>query len=63
MIFKDIAKSKFYPQHYPYASIEDDEKCCICNKKIPKSSLILRKKENSNIICLICITEIAEVDK
>ena len=47
MIIKSIAKS--------------NEKCSICERTFPQGIIILRKKENNKIICLLCLVEIAEL--
>jgi hypothetical protein len=41
--------------------IEVDEECWICGRIIPDGHIILRHIETNNIICLICIAEIASV--
>jgi hypothetical protein len=47
MIKRDIALEK--------------DKCSICDRVMPAGATILRKLENNNIICILCLVEIAEI--
>lgn len=40
--------------------IKDDRICCFCKKLIPKDSFIVKNEETANILCLICLIELAE---
>lgn len=38
-----------------------EEICSLCKHYIPKGRLVLRQEETQNIICVLCLAEIAEV--
>jgi hypothetical protein len=63
MIIKDRAKSWISGGKPPSTTgpIEFDEMCCVCEKYIPNDALILRHIATNHIICLICLTHIAEI--
>jgi len=63
MIVKSTAKSRKLGGELPphTSNIEIDEMCALCDRNIPDGKLVLRRKENARVICLICIVEIAEV--
>lgn len=58
MIVKSIAGLRIY-MHVDKLT----ETCCICDKDIPNGAMVIRKVENNNIICLICLTDIAEIEE
>jgi hypothetical protein len=39
----------------------EHDKCSICDRVMPAGATILRKLENNNIICILCLVEIAEI--
>lgn len=39
-----------------------DEQCCVCNRHIPDKVKCLRNTDTKNIICILCIIDIAEVE-
>jgi hypothetical protein len=63
MITKSFARSNISGGDPPSQTIpiEFEELCVLCEKPIPHGRVVLRKSENNNIICLLCIVEIAEV--
>lgn len=38
-----------------------EEKCRMCDRFLPPGQLILRKRENDAIICILCLVEVAEI--
>lgn len=36
-------------------------KCVVCEKEIPNGKLCVRKEETLNVICLLCLIELAEL--
>lgn len=65
MIKRDIAQSSIGKSNSPTTTrlISFDEMCCLCEKYIPDGSVVLRKVENRNIICLVCLADIALVEE
>lgn len=37
-------------------------RCCVCGKVRPEDALVIKHVETGRIICVICITEIAEAE-
>jgi hypothetical protein len=42
--------------------LEIEEECWMCGREVPEGHIVLRHEETNNVLCLICITEIAEVN-
>ena len=63
MIIKSGAKSHYTSNEPPSMTcrIEFEEICSVCDKEIPEGALVLRKVETNNIICLLCVIDIAEI--
>lgn len=64
MIVKDIAQSRKLDTDNPRQTsrLVFDEVCGLCDREIPEGSLVLRHETTKNIICLICLAEIAEIE-
>lgn len=37
-------------------------RCCVCGRIIPEDKFVLKHEETGRVICLICLTEIAEIE-
>lgn len=63
MISKSKTVDRVLRSNYPSitANLTMNEECSICDKAIPEGKMCLRKEETNNIICLLCVIEIAEV--
>lgn len=59
MIYRSKAVSKVF--HFDNGSRQIDEQCAICERELPGGSLVLRKKSNDRVICILCVVEISEV--
>lgn len=64
MIVKDIAQSREMGGTSPRQTnkLIFDEECSLCTRAIPEGSLVLRHESTKNMICLICLAEIAEIE-
>lgn len=38
-------------------------RCCICERLLPETKLILRHVETQKVICIFCLIDIAEIDE
>lgn len=61
MIIRSQAKSYFTGEN-PDDKIAN-EKCRLCNRKIPNNALVLRHTTTKSIICLLCLVDIAELSE
>ena len=59
-IVKSLAKLIDYPQSWPIAPIQDNEKCCLCDLKIPVESSVLRHMGTKKILCVLCVVGVSE---
>lgn len=59
MISKD--KAKTIPFQDKFSNESFDEICSLCDKKIPSGSAVIRHDTTQNILCLMCLIEIAEI--
>ena len=64
IITKSYARSRIVGGTSPLTTIpiEFEEICCVCNKEISNSKMVLRHRETKNVICLFCILAIAEIE-
>jgi len=64
MIKKDIAQPHSTETDNPRLNgkLIFDEVCGLCDREIPEGSLVLRHETTKNIICLVCLAEIAEIN-
>jgi hypothetical protein len=60
MIYKSRTKSVMTYKVYGKDETQVDEKCSLCDKELPGGALVLRKNETNKVICVLCLTEIAE---
>ena len=36
-------------------------RCCLCDRLLPETKLVLQNSKNLKVLCIICLVEIAEV--
>jgi len=42
-------------------NIEMQEQCSLCERAIPDGKMVLRHDKTRNILCVLCLVEIAEI--
>lgn len=64
MLTKSQAKSTLYKAGNPrqLKDLEIEEKCALCHRELVDGALILRNTETKQILCLICLVDIAEIN-
>lgn len=68
MIERSVAKSSIPGPDNPAnprmtGRIEFEEQCCLCDRDVPNGMVVLRKKENNRIMCLVCLVDIAQMSQ
>lgn len=65
MIERSEAKSHIPKPSSPRETkvIEFEESCALCDLPIPNGAMCLRKRETNKILCILCLVEIAVMNK